>query len=113
MSKPVIYVRLKSIHEVHFGSSEKTNFNALPKARRDELRQAGDAVCLVSMSGNQLCFVYRPVDTETGGQLVASVRLRLDRGESFEGRMLVNYGERIGLLVQGLKRFEDYFGEEE
>jgi hypothetical protein len=107
----MVKVKLVEIVEANFCKSEATNFNALPKTRRNNLGR-GEAICFVSKSGNQLCFVHRQstVGKTVRGldkQVVYSTRLRLSRG-TWDPTMLANYAGEVGLELVGLKRFEDY-----
>lgn len=100
----MIDVKLRYVTQCHFGRSEMTNFDALPTDAKALLRAPMDAVLLVSMGGNQLCFVYRPTDDRT----VLSVRVRLRHG-TWNPLMLGDYAAGVGLNIVGLKRFADHY----
>lgn len=93
---------IKSIHRVHFGRSEKTNVNALPvKALGKD-----EAICLVSLGGDQICFVYRGFR----GAVTHSEKLRRNRTEKWTPDMLAEYAKDAGLDISNLRLFDQWHG---
>ncbi len=111
---PLISITLAEINEAHFGRSEATMFDSLPKKTRDGI-QENTAVCFISRTGNQLCFVwrnkvvYRP-DGSTVVPALMSAKLRLRTG-TWSPDMLANYASEVGLNLVGIKRFEQHYKE--
>lgn len=106
-----IRVTLKEIYECHFGRSEMTNYREWQKETGRTLA-AGEAVCLVSITGNQMVFVWKPITISVGkkrSQVFLSIRVRLDKDHWWEPRMLANYASQVGLDLVGLKRYEEYY----
>lgn len=109
-------MRLKYIDTCSFQRSESTNFRMLAKKNKWNLGK-DEVACLVSKTGDQIVFVYgegvaknvglRGVEVEH--PVVHSTRLRLDDRRKWTPTMLVNYAEEVGLKLDGLKRFEEYY----
>lgn len=101
-------MRLRRVERVSFCRSEATNFCAVPEAVRAKLGP-DDVVCFVSMTGQQLIFVYG--FHKTGGKpVLRSARLRLSSG-TWNPLMLANYAREVGLTLDGLQRFEQLYKE--
>lgn len=101
-------MRLVAIHRAHFGRSEHTNFEAVKRGLKLSLKK-DHVVCLVSYTGNQMCFVYGYEEQNGGPTVLRSTRLRLiDRG-AWNPMMLGNYARKVGLTLDGIKLFEDYY----
>jgi hypothetical protein len=93
---------------VHFGRSEHTNFEALRKSLK-LVPKKNEVVCLISRTGSQVCFVYGYEKSNGGPVVLRSVRLRLvDRG-AWNPMMLGNYAQKVGLVLDGVKLFEEYY----
>jgi len=109
-------MRLKYIAHADFRKSERTNFLELKKARKLPKLGKGDVVLLVSLSENQCVFVYgfTAFDAECNDgrerhvEICRSERLRIT-GSRWNPLMIRNYAERVGIKIDGLKRFEDYY----
>lgn len=102
-------MRLREIVTASFCFSEATNYSRYVTYKLGP----GDVVCLVSMTGNQLAFVYRPIDVLSkdhgwNQEVLRSVRLRLSRG-TWNPLMLTEYARRVGLKLDGLKRFAEFY----
>ena len=107
----MIQVRLKEIYETSFARSEMTNYRLWRKETTRSLA-AGEALCIVSKTGNQMVFVWKPKLITYGGsnaEAFLSVRIRLDSTKWWDGRMLRNYANQVGLELVGLKRYEQYY----
>jgi hypothetical protein len=119
-SKPM---RLRLVVTADFRKTEATNWDEL-RAAYDKSRGAepgtippdvkkGEVVLMLSTLRNQLVFVYPPYEAQFNGttvKIVASRRLRIEGGR-FDPRMLANYAEDVGLRLEGMKRYEEYFAE--
>lgn len=111
-------MRLKYIAHADFRKSERTNFLELKKLKKLPALGKEDVVLLVSLSENQCVFVYGFVsyDTECVDgrerhvEICRSERLRIT-GSRWNPLMIRNYAERVGISIDGLKRFEDYYKE--
>jgi hypothetical protein len=108
-------MRLKFVQKVSFRSSEQSNWLAFTRSHRDvaaTLRE-GDAICFLSQGEDQIVFVhgFDAWEDEAGKtvQVLATSRLRIST--KWDPLMLANYAEKVGLRLDGLKRFEDYFKE--
>lgn len=106
-------MRLVRVAETDFRKSEATMFTELMKASPHKM-SATDVVLFVSKQGNQLVFVWAPVevsDDEEGAshrRVLASRRLRIQGGGRWNPLMLRNYAEHAGVDLQGLARFEEH-----
>lgn len=101
-------MKLVAIQRVHFGRSEHTNFITVRRALKLSLKK-NEVVCLVSKSGNQLCFVYGIEQSVGMPPVLRSVRLRLTTGARWNPMMLANYARNVGLTLDGVKFFEEYY----
>lgn len=105
-------MKLKYIDSVSFRQSEWTNYKQLSRKLKWELR-AGEVACLVSLTGDQIVFVYAPVMLDhphiEATQCLRSERLRLTGKQRWNPLMLVNYAKQVGIELDGLKRFEDHY----
>lgn len=106
-------MRLRAIETVSFRNSERTNYDKWAKA--GGTLASGDVVLFVSLGGEQLVFVSKPVQinmTAHGGvgtrEVLFSQRLRV-AGGTWNPLMLANYAEQVGLQLDGLPRFEAYY----
>lgn len=98
-------MRLAYIAEVDFRSSELHNFTRIKDAPK---LGPNDVVLLISLSRTQLCFVHGFTDLDENRRVLRSERLRLTSG-TWNPLMLVDYAERVGLKLEGLKRFNEYY----
>lgn len=102
---------LRAVVEGDFRKNEATLYNEYLKKNPAPF---GDSVILfISLSRNQMVFVHgfeALADKSKHGirRVLWSERLRLDRG-TWNPLMLVNYAERVGLHLVGLKRFENFY----
>lgn len=106
-------MRLKYIDTCSFSKSEATNFRELSKKNKWRTLGPDECVLLVSMTGDQVVFVYQTRDVHwfesRASEVVHSRRLRLDGRQKWNGTMLVNYAEMVGIKIDGLKRFEEHY----
>lgn len=108
-------MRLKHIAKVDFRKSEATNFDTFRRARATKAvvasLGAGDLIMFINMSEDQLVFIHG-FDTVSDGKqtlrVLSSRRLRISGGR-WNPLRLANYAEEVGLQLDGLKRFEDYY----
>lgn len=100
-------MRLRYVAECSFNASEATNFyGVVPKSVRSQMR-GNDVACLVSKTGNQLCFVYS--DKKTGpATALASARLRLSGRAPWNPLMLADYANAVGIELEGIKKLEQH-----
>lgn len=82
-------------------------------AEEESFPGKGYVVLLLSKSKDQMCFVhgfetFTDKNKSAVRRVLWSEKLRLDRG-TWNPLMLVNYAERVGLGLVGLKRFEDFY----
>lgn len=105
-------MRLVRVERVNFRKSEATNFREIVAREKLELR-SGEVVCMRSMTGGQLVFVWRPdkVDAGQGNtvEVLTSRRLRLEGGQTWNPLMLANYASLVGLKIENLRRFEEHW----
>lgn len=116
----MIKVRLKEIYHASFSRSEMTNYREWKEESGRDLGN-GEALCIVSLTGNQMVFVWKPIPfqsiTPNGSSKVhqsevfLSVRIRMDIAGWWEPRMLRDYANQVGLELIGLKRYEEFFNE--
>ncbi len=117
---PPVRVRGKLRHVAveNFGRTEYTMWNRLAKRVRDNI-QEGEVVCFVAGLGNQLAFVWKPVEVgqykTRAGKTVAreicvSSRMRLT-SRGWNPLMLANYARKVGIELEGLTLFEDHYPE--
>lgn len=106
-------MRLKHVEKVSFRASEQTNWLAFSKTHRDialSLRK-DDVVCFLSQTENQLVFIhgFDAWEDETGRvvQVLSTRRLRINT--RWNPLMLANYAAQVGLELEGLKRFEEFY----
>ncbi len=109
---PMREVVLCAVEEGSFRNSEKTLFAAWSKSKGNTLTGTNDIVIFVSLTRNIMYFVHghrvvRGSDSIT--KVLWSEKLRLDTGDTWNPLMLVNYAERVGLKLVGLKRFEEFY----
>jgi hypothetical protein len=102
-------MRLRLVYRANFQRSEATNYASAVAENKLALGK-DDVVCLVSLKGDQLVFVWKPLQIEDGARgrerhIVSSQRLRLTGGV-WNPLMLANYAERVGLQLDGLRKFE-------
>jgi hypothetical protein len=105
-------VKLRLVYQADFRKNEATNYTTACKEH--QLQPTGtDVVMLVSKSWNQIIFVWRPEEI-TGPirtcSVLSSRRLRL-RGGTWNPIMLADYASNVGLVLQGLKLFEQTYRE--
>lgn len=107
-------LRLKFIAEADFRKSEATIWQEKAAAGELPPLRPGEVVCFISTNRRQIVFVQAPREWHTASsldcQVFASRRLRLTRG-GWNPLMLKNYAEEVGLVLDGLRRFEEHFRE--
>jgi hypothetical protein len=105
-------MRLVRVERANFRKSEATNFREIVAREKLELRP-GEVLCIHSMTGEQLVFVWRPEHVDSGNgskvEVLSSRRLRLEGGRTWNPLMLVNYAESVGLKIENLRRFEQHW----
>ncbi len=112
-TKPQMYLRemvLREVAEGNFRNSEKTLFSEWSK-NNTALQGANDIVVFVAKTRTLMYFVHghRVVrGTDTIHRVLWSEKLRLEGG-TWNPLMLVNYAERVGIKLVGLKRFEEFY----
>lgn len=109
-------VKLQAVVPCSFQRSEYTNYmqwrrknTALARSLRE-----GDVVLLVSAQWDQLIFIYGFIgvhEREDGPirPMIRSERYRLPSGGTFNPYMLQDYAAKVGLHIEGRRRFEDHF----
>ena len=100
-------MRLKYIESVNFGASELTNYRALAKRNKWSLAK-GEVACLVSLTGNQIVFVYAPT-SGAAGEVLRSERVRLTSRGRWNPLMLADYAEEVGLHLDGIAKFGEHY----
>ena len=107
---PLRTMRLRRVELVSFRISEASHLGML-QAMGLKLVRADEVVMLVSRSGDQILFVYRPKKLARNGRMVRvihSERLRLEGG-TWSPALLRQYAAQIGIkLVGGL--VDEYAG---
>jgi len=105
-------IQLKEVVFANFGKSEATLYKQLPSASKARLKKPGDAICFVSRSFNQVCFVFKPRVPPTahsgGAQIIQSARVRITRG-TWSPMMFQEYAAEVGLSLVGLPGFQESF----
>lgn len=104
-------MRLVLVKRVSFRKSEATNF---AETRGHATLNKGEVICFYSARGDQVVFVYRKITVEGADgkrafEVLASQRLRLISGETWNPLMLGNYAQRAGLKIDNLKLFQEHF----
>lgn len=109
-------MRLRYVTVADFRKSEIHNydeFRAQKKALAESFR-SDDVVLFLNAGCDQLVFVYGFKDCAENGagerKILASRRLRLTNGR-WTPQLLVNYGELVGLKLEGLKTFQERYQE--
>lgn len=104
-------LRLRQIfQDADFRQNELTLWRHYKKKCAFEPK-AGDAVLLVSRSGNQLLFVLNyseGVAQKSTRERIESLRFRLSGGY-WNPLMIANYAAEVGIELEGIKRFEEAF----
>jgi len=100
-------MRLRLIERVDFRKSELSNYLEHVKDKDKKLGK-DDVALFISQSGNQLVFVYGFTDMDEKKKVLRSERLRITGG-TWNPLMLQNYAERVGLHLDGLRRFEQHY----
>jgi hypothetical protein len=109
-------MRLKLVQEVDFRKSEQMNFEEVMKKEQLVLGP-NDVVAFYSRRGNQVAFIWRPTAINFAdygkrpgtATVVRSLRLRLSN-RTWDPMMLQNYANDVGLVLEGLRRFEVIVG---
>ena len=105
-------MRLRLIKHISFARSEDTNFEAVKSSLRGKLDR-NDVVLFVSLTQNQIMFVYNPTNVEirpgATKEVLRSVRFRLRGRGTWNPLMLANYAAECGLKLDGIKRFEEHY----
>lgn len=112
-------MRLRYIEKVDFRKSEKTNFEEVMKRKKLTLR-SGDVVLFISSNEKQLVFIhgFKDVDVHSGRterptgdqtQVLFSSRYRICGRGGWNPLMLANYAAEAGIVLSGIRRFEDYY----
>lgn len=115
--------RLRRVESAHFGMSEATMFMKLPAQVRNDLGP-NDVVCFVSMTLNQVLFIWKIQDLPAPKRKVKStkrkkwpnaifrsVRLRMTGGDEWNPVMLADYAEKCGIKLIGLPSFKEFYEE--
>lgn len=109
-------MRLKLIVTVNFQRTESENFHAAMKRNPGLELGPSDVVVMVSLSRQQIVFMYRKQTIELHGyglrkgsaDVYHSERLRLSRS-TFNPQMIQNYANQVGLELDGFRRFEEIY----
>lgn len=109
MARSKLLVRLRYCGAASFNKSEETNFNEVPASVRRSLR-GGDAVMIVSMTGNQAFFVHKPIEDDDGDEFLFSQKVRWSKKRPFDGKALQHYAGKAGLELEGIKHYSEYVG---
>ena len=106
-------MRLRMVATMPFSRSEATNFDSIRTQLKGLKLDRNDVVAFVSMTGNQVLFVYNPgeilIRPGLRHEVLRSVRLRLRGRQEWNPLMLVNYAAEVGIQLEGLKKFEDHY----
>lgn len=106
-------MRLKHVEKVSFRASEHTNWLRFARQNLEVARslKGSDVVCFLSQTENQLVFIHGfDAWVDEGGrtvQVLSTRRLRIST--RWNPLMLANYARQVGLELEGLKRFEDFY----
>lgn len=109
-------MKLKLMATVNFQRTEAENFLAVMKANPHVVLSTNDVVLMVSMAKDQMVFMHprKEIDVSKYGHrrgmahLYHSERVRLDRS-SFDWRMLQEYAEEAGLVLDGFKKLAEQY----
>lgn len=105
-------IRLREVVFAHFGRSEATLYDQLPPVSKAKLKLPGDAICFISRSFNQVCFVFKvggaPEHARSDARVVRSARVRLTRGQ-WSPLMFQEYASEVGLVIAGFPTFQQHF----
>ena len=105
-------IRLRAVQYESFCYSEATLFEKWRRKNRNQPLRPGEAVCFISLTENQILFVYRPwyikeSDGDKHYLALHSRRVRLFSG-TWHPWMLANYAAQVNLDIN-LKSFEDHY----
>lgn len=116
--RAMVDINLRRVMFINFRESEATHWNRFATEERKLARdfRKGDAVCFVSLQRDQHYFVYGTRDIDNGHgeqcQVLVSHKGRIQGGRgSWNGKMLANYAEQLGLRLLGRKKYEDALAE--
>lgn len=107
-------MRLKYIQKADFRKSERTNLVEFRKKNYAAVRNLlpDDVICFISSQQDQLVFVHGFVEMTNGKnqffQILSSRRLRITGG-TWNPLRLADYAKEVGLELEGLKKFADYY----
>lgn len=108
-------LRLRQIFkDVDFRFSELTIYEKYTPVQVRESLRPGDAALFISRSGSQLLWVLHYGEMaaqKTQRTVIQSMKLRVSGGY-WNPLMLQNYANEIGIELEGIKRFEELFGEQ-
>ena len=107
-------IRLRAVQYENFCYSEATLWEEWQRKNRHLRLGPGDAVCFISLTENQILFVYKPMLLRTKDDSKSIVALQSRRLRLFSGHwhpwMLANYAAQVNLELN-LKSFEDHYKE--
>lgn len=109
-------MKLKLMATVNFQRSEADNFQAVMKKHPHVELGPNDVVLMISMDRSQMVFMYRKQQMNVSdygkrrgeADVYHSERLRLSRS-TWDWKMLANYGDQVGIQIDGFRRFEEMF----
>lgn len=108
-------MRLRMVATMSFARSEATNFDSIRAQLKGKRLDPNDVVAFVSLTGNQILFVYHPGEIQVRPgirhEVLRSVRLRLRGRHAWHPLMLANYAAEVGIRLDGLKRFEEHYAQ--
>jgi hypothetical protein len=111
-------MRIRYIFRGSFQKNEVTLFHEAMTEAGELTLGHDDCILLVSQSEKLLKFVWRQITTSrknvdgTNGKLstvVSSQLYRIVDGGTWNPLMLANYAEQVGIQLEGLKKFEQYY----
>jgi hypothetical protein len=106
-------LRLRLIRTVTFARSEATNYDTYKGELRGVKLGREDVVLFMSLTQNQVAFVYAPHSIETSPgrftEVLRSARFRLRGRAGWNPLMIANYASEVGIKLDGLKRFEEHY----
>jgi len=112
--RPLRLMRLRAVLTADFRKNEMTNYVEACE-RFPQLKELGphDVVAFHSQSGGQVVFVHGFLEVEPANgrtrRVLRSERVRLtDAHASWSELMIADYAERVGIRLEGIKKFAEH-----
>jgi hypothetical protein len=107
-------VKLREVVYVDFRKSEWTLYREWERTHTGVKLKADEVICMISYSRDIVLFVHPTMDIDPGDgrrkrQVVASQKVRV-RGGACDLRMLSYWADAAGIVLDGIKRYEEYWG---